>query len=111
MRDKSIAVVVGNVLLYSVAGEDWHFFIRSLDAQTHASFSDFHKKGMSPANVAKFLPNWKTLKWTRIKNSILGRSESYAKDVEFEVNVYATEKSEKKHQEVIDLFLAFMRNH
>lgn len=110
MTGKSVATIVGKSLLNSVIGEDWHFFIRRLDGELHVPFSAFHKKEMPPASVAQYLPNWKTLRWTKIKNNILGKSESYAKDVEFEVNVYAGEKSTKTHQEIVDAFMAFMRN-
>lgn len=110
MNTTAFANVVGNSLLCTLPDADWHFFIRHLDGQTHVSFSAFHKKQISPANVAKFLPNWKTLRWTKIKDSILGKHESYAKDVEYEINVYSTQQSPKKHQDVIDAFLEFMRS-
>lgn len=109
MTTNAFATVVGNSLLCTVPDTDWHFFIRTLDGKTYVPFSTFHKKTISPADVAKnYLPNWKTLHWTRIKNSILGTHESYANDIEFEINVYTTESSPKKHEEVVETFLKFM---
>ncbi len=110
MTTQAFATIVGNSLLCTIPETDWHFFIRRLDGEIHVPFSKFHKKQISPADVTQYIPNWKTLRWTRIKDSILGKHESYAKDVEFEINVYSTEKSPKKHQEVVEAFLEFMRN-
>jgi hypothetical protein len=105
-----VGVIIGDSLLCSFSGEDWHFFLRRLDRERHVPFSAFHKKPISPADVAKYFPNWHKLRWTKIKNSMLGKSESYAKDDEFEVNVYVAESSKKKHQDAVDAFLAFMSN-
>ena len=109
MKTTAFANIVGNSLLCTLADADWLFFIRRLDGQTHVPFSMLYKKQISPANIATFIPNWKTLRWVKIKDSILGKHESYAKDVVFEINVYSTEHSPKKHQDVIDAFLEFMR--
>jgi hypothetical protein len=110
MTLKAFSIVVGNSLLCTLDGADWHFFIRRLDAENHVPFSKFHRKEISPAQVNQFIPNLKALKWIKIKNSILGKHESYAKDVEFEINVYSAESSPKKHKEVVDVFLEFMRS-
>lgn len=109
MTTNAFSTVVGNSLLCTVPEADWHFFIRRLGGETYVPFSKFHRKTISPSGVVQYIPNWKTLRWTRIKNSILGNHESYAKDIEFEINVYSTEKSPRKHQEVVDVFLGFMR--
>lgn len=108
MTINASAIVIGNFMLCTLPGADWHFFIRRLDGEVYVPFSKFHRKTISPTSVTQYIPNWKTLRWTRIKNSILGKHESYAKDVEFEINVYSTEKSLKKHKEVIAAFMAFM---
>jgi hypothetical protein len=105
---KSSAIVIGNMLLCAVPNADWHFFIRRLDGENDVAFSTFHRKEFGAADVAKFIPNWKTLHWTKIKDSQLGHSESYIKDAEFEINVYAPMNSTKKHPEVVEAFLAFM---
>lgn len=109
MTVKSSAVVVGNSLLCNVSNEDWHFFIRHLNGENQVAFSVFHRKKVGTKEVEKFIPHWKTLQWIRIKNSQLGQSESYAKDTEFEVNVYASVSSTKKHSEVVKAFLEFMQ--
>ncbi len=108
MAVKSSAIVVGNMLLCGVPNADWHFFIRRLDGEDDIAFSTFHRKEFGATDVAKFISNWKTLRWVKIKDSQLGHSESYAKDAEFEINVYAALHSTKKHLEVVEAFLAFM---
>ncbi len=108
MAVKSSSVVVGNSLLCTLPDADWHFFIRPLNGENFIVFSNFHRKTVGSTDVVKFIPHWKTLRWIKIKNSQLGKSESYLKDTEFEINVYATPQSQKKHQEVVDAFLAFM---
>jgi hypothetical protein len=104
----SQVVGIGNKLLCTVESADWHFFIRRLDGENYVPFSEFHKKEMTSADVAKFIPNWHTLRWIKIKNSMAGKSESYAKDAEFQVNVYSAEDSLKKHEEIVESFLTFM---
>lgn len=110
MKAKGFATVMAGSLACSVADADWHFSIRRVDGKTHGPFFDFHGKEVSPDDVAKFLPNWEKLKWTEINDSILGKSESYAKDLEFKINVQSTENGTKTHKEVVEAFLAFMRN-
>ena len=104
----SSAIVVGYMLLCDIPDVDWQFFIRRLDGGNYVEFSKFHRKEFGANDVAKFIPNWKTLRWIKIKNSQLGQKESYAKDTEFEINVYASTRSIKKHPEVVEAFLAFM---
>ena len=109
MKAKGFATVMAGSLACSIADADWHFSIRRVDGKTHGAFFDFQGKDVSAADVAKFIPNFKTLQWTEIKDSfILSKSESYAKDVEFMVNVQSTENGSKNHKDVVEAFLAFM---
>lgn len=111
MPEKCVVTVIENRLSCCVENADWHFFLRRLDKTVHVPFSDFHKKEITPTDLANFLPNWRALNWKKIKNSMAGKSESYAKDKEFEINVYSKPNGEKKHQAVIEAFLAFMNQH
>lgn len=108
---KSFAVVVGNSLLCTVEDADWHFFIRGLEGGNQVAFAPFHRKEIRAIDVAKFIPHWQKIRWIKIKNSQLGHSESYLKDAEFEVNVYANPHSVKKHPDVIEAFMNFMNEH
>lgn len=110
MKAEGFATVMAGSLACSVADADWHFSIRRVDDKTHGPFFDFHEKEVSPSDVATFIPNFESLQWTEIKDSILGKSESYAKDQEFKVNVQSTEGGSKSHKVVVEAFLAFMRD-
>ena len=110
MKAKGFVTLMAGSLQCSIADADWHFSIHRIDGKTHGPFFDFHRKEVSAADVAKFIPNYESLPWTEIKDSGLGKSESYAKDYEFKVNVQATEGSSKNHEEVVEAFLTFMRD-
>ena len=108
MTEVCISTVVENRLVCRIENADWFFFIRRSDRQVYVPFSEFHKKQNKPADLKQYLPTWRTLHWRTIKNSMAGKSESYAKDVEFSVNIYSAEGSTKSHQEVLEAFLMFM---
>lgn len=110
MKAEGFATVMAGSLACSVTDADWHFSIRRVDWKTHGPFFNFHGKEVSASDVAKFIPNFKSLQWTEIKDSILGKSESYTKDQEFKVNVQSTEGGSKNHKQVVEAFLQFMRN-
>jgi hypothetical protein len=109
MNVKGFVTVFAGCLACSIADADWHFSIRRIDGRTHWPFSDFNSKEISVSDVANYLPNWNSLQWTEIKDSMTVKSESYGVDVEFKVNVQSTEDGSKTHREVIDAFLEFMR--
>lgn len=110
MKAEGFSTVMAGSLACSVPGADWHFSIRRIDGSAHSPFFNFHKKEVLPTDIAAYLPNWETLQWTEIKDSVFGKSESYAKDIEFKVNVQSAEGSAKNHKEVTEAFLAFMRS-
>ncbi|WP_018295415.1 hypothetical protein [Mariprofundus ferrooxydans] len=110
MKVNGFATVMAGSLACSVEDADWHFSIRRTDGKTHDPFFEFHGKPVSASDVKVFLPNWDNLEWTEIKDSLLGKSESYAKDSEFKVNVQSTQDGNISHKDVIDAFLDFMRN-
>ena len=109
MKAEGFTTVMGGSLACSIKGEDWNFSIRRVDGTNHGPFYEFHNKEVSANDVAVFLPNWASLDWIEIKDSMLGKSESYAKDVEFKVNVQSSERSTKNHKEVVEAFMAFMQ--
>ena len=110
MKAKGFVAVFAGCLAWSITDADWHFSIRRIDGRTHRPFIDFNGKEVSATDVAKFLPNWNSLQWTEIKDSMSVKSESYGIDDEFKVNVQSTEDGSKTHIEVVDAFLEFMRN-
>jgi len=110
MKAKGFATLMASSLDCCVANADWHFLVRRVDGKSHGEFFNFHEKVVSEIDVAKYIPNWKSLHWINIKDSELSKSESYAKDVEFMVNVSSSVNGKKTHAEVIDAFLSFMKN-
>lgn len=110
MKAECFATVMAGSLACRVTDADWHFSIRRVDGKTYGSFFDFHEKEVSASDIAKFIPNIESLQWTEIKNSILGKSESYTTDQEFKINVQSTEGGSKNHKQVEEAFLKFMRN-
>jgi len=108
MKAKGFATVFAGSLYVSIADADWHFCIRRVDGKTHGPFFDYHGKEVSPSDIAKFLPNWCNLQWTEIKDNLLAKSESFARDIEFKVNVQSTRDGAKTHKEIVDAFLVFM---
>jgi hypothetical protein len=109
MNAEGFATVMAGSLACNMPGADWHFSIRRVDGSGHSRFFDFHKKEVLATDIAAYLPNWETLQWTEIKDNLLGKSESYARDIEFKVNVQSTEIGTKSHKEVVEAFRAFMR--
>jgi len=108
MKAEGFASGQAPTLYVSIADEDWHFSIRRVDGKTHNPFYDYRGKEVSASDIAKFLPNWRTLQWTEIKDSPLDKSQSCAKDVDFRVTVQSVEGGAKTHKEVVEAFLAFM---
>jgi hypothetical protein len=110
MNAKGFATVVADSLVCSIADADWHFSIRRVDGRTHGPFFDLHGKGISAADVARYIPNFEALPWTEVPDGILCKSQSYTKDNEFKVTIQSTEDGPRNHQEVKDAFLDFLRD-
>jgi len=108
MKAKGFATDMAGSLALSIDDEDWHFPIRRVDGNTHSAFMSFHNKEVGPADAIGFIPNWNTIEWKRIADSPLSKSESYAEDIEFRVNVQAISSSKKSHQEVVGAFKKYM---
>jgi hypothetical protein len=111
MKAEGFATAREGSLVCSIPDADWYFTIRRNDGRTHPSFSDFHKKEVNETDIAtRYLPNWESLHWVEFERDVLGKSESFAKDVEFKVIVHSTDKGSKRPKEVVEAFLDFMRN-
>ncbi len=109
MKANGFTTLMGGSLACSVDGADWHFSVRRVDGHSHGPFCEFHQKDVSASDIAAFLPHLDSLEWHEIADSALGKSESFAKDNEFRVNVQSSEQGTKNHKEVVEAFLAFMR--
>lgn len=109
MKAEGFVTVMAGSLVCNLPGADWRFSIRRVDGSGYGHFFDFHQKEVLAIDIAAYLPNWESLQWMEIKDSVLGKSESYVKDVEFKVNVQSIENGTKNHKEVVEAFLTFMR--
>ena len=109
MKAEGFTTVMEGSLACSMPGADWYFSIHRVDGSGYSRFADFHEKEVLATDIAAYLPNWEKLQWTEIKGSLPGKSESYAKDDEFKINVQSTENGTKSHKEVVEAFRDFMR--
>jgi hypothetical protein len=82
--------------------------IRKVDGSSDNGFSARHGQPIQNSDVARYIPNWRTLQWSNIRESMLSHSESYAKDGTYKINVAAPRDSNLSHQQVIQEFLKFM---
>lgn len=108
MEVRGFNTLMGGSLSCEVVGEDWHFSIRRVDDKTDNKFYNFHEKAVTSSDIAAFLPNLATLEWTELRDDPFSKSESYAKDAEYKVNVRSSEAGKKTHKEVVQAFMTFM---
>ncbi|MBI3371168.1 MAG: hypothetical protein HY017_05330 [Betaproteobacteria bacterium] len=100
----------GHAVEVHFANSDCSLLIRRTDMTSHPAFFDLHGTTIRPGDVAAYLPNWRDLTWTPVPHHALARSESYAKDGPFEINVQAAVTSGKDHAQVIGAFRQFMQS-
>jgi hypothetical protein len=102
-------VMAGNGgLAVTIPRDDWGFLLRRTDLKPDEVFLVYHGREIPAREVARFLPNWATLRWVRVPDGLLTKSESTAIDGEFQVTVRAEPLSGKHHEAVIDAFIGFM---
>lgn len=100
----------GHAIEIHISNADWRLLIRRSDLASHSAFFDLHDKEIGAGDISVYLPNWRVLDWTHIPHHALARSESYARDGQFEVYVQAAVTSANDHQQVINAFRQFMQN-
>ena len=110
MTGLGLSILSFTVLELSPSGEDWHLTLRRTDFAADSNFADCHGRTMGPLDVARFLPNWASLEWRAAPHSLLSRSESWAHDEPYRVNIRADVKSSRRHHDVIAAFNRFMKN-
>ncbi|MDA8109675.1 MAG: hypothetical protein M0015_13755 [Betaproteobacteria bacterium] len=95
-------------LRVKVMSEGWSFLLRRIDLRSDPGFSRYHGKNVQAGEIIRFLPNWRSLQWTRVPDNLLSCSESCAQNREYMVNVQAGSPSAMRHEDVIAVFLRFM---
>ncbi len=104
-------VMAGNAgLAVFIPQAEWSFLLRRTDLREERLFLAYHDREIGPLQVVVFIPHWKSVRWIRVADNLLSRSESTAIDGAYQVTVRAESGSGKLHEAVIDAFLGFMAN-
>jgi hypothetical protein len=98
----------GNGLLVTIQGGDWSILVRKEDFQPDHALAKHAGNEIYACDVAAFLPNWRTLKWKIIPPNLLAKTEIFAIDETYMVNVKAEYQSDKSHRHLIAAFSGFM---
>jgi hypothetical protein len=99
---------LGTSLEASAHGGAWHITIRRADGRSDARFTAYNAKPVSGEAVSKFIPNWRTLVWRRIEDSMFSRGKSHAEAPAYQIAVSCTRDSSLSHEAVIREFEAFI---
>ena len=103
-------VMAGDLgLEVSIPRQDWDFLLRRADLMPDARFARYHGTDVGSRDVAAFLPNWGSLRWLRVPDNLLSRSESCGIDELYQVNVKSLLLAVgRPHDELVAAFLRFM---
>ena len=108
MSIKGFVGVMGSSLQFGESGK-WQATIRRINDRIENSFPDYHNKEITPSIVKQYIPNWQNFAWNEIKDSILlGKSESFANDKNFKINISGSEKTNFSHEDIKNMFFEFM---
>lgn len=82
--------------------------LRRLDGLTVPEWVGLDAKGIAPAQLATWLPDWPSLAWQEIELSDLSSGEWHAKQGDYRINLYGDPGSSMGHEEVMRLWRRFM---
>ncbi|MBN2560388.1 MAG: hypothetical protein JXQ75_05600 [Phycisphaerae bacterium] len=102
------ATAMGTSLELSARGVEWHMSIRRLDGRSDPRFLACSGKGVAAADVAQFIPNWRTLAWQRIADSMFSQSKSHTDDSAYQITVSGARGSSISQDDVVKGFKQFM---
>ena len=102
------ATATGTSLELSAQGIDWHMSIRRADGKSDPRFMACNGELVTAADVAQFVPNWRTLAWRSIADSMFSHSKSHAEDSAYQITVSGARDSATSHEAVIGAFEEFM---
>jgi hypothetical protein len=108
MAFRGEATVMGTSLELSAQGVDWHMSIRRADGESDPRFMACNGKLVAATDVAQFVPNWRTLPWRSIADSMFSHSKSRAEDSGYHITVSSVRGSSLSHEDVISAFEEFM---
>lgn len=102
------ATYMGTSLELSSRGVQWSLSIRGVDGNNDARFLKHDGKPVTAEDIVAFLPNWQTIVWQRLPDSMFSQSASHAADLAYELDIAAVRDSALSHDDVINAFEAFM---
>ena len=105
---KGEATVMGTSLELSTHGVTWHITIRRADGRSDARFMAYNGKPVTAEDVSKFIPDWRTLAWRAIEDSMFSRSKLHAESSDYQIDISGTRDSSLSHEAVIRAFEEFM---
>ncbi len=108
MRGRGTVLGSNAGLAVTIPRNDWSFLLRRADLREDPLFLAYHGVEIGRRQVVVFIPNWESLRWIRVPDNLLTRSESTAVDAHYQVTVRAEPGSRKQHAAVIAAFLTFM---
>ena len=108
MKGEAIATMFAGGLQVEVKGKEWYILIRQIGDESYASFFAFLKKDISPADIEKVIPNWKTLDWKLTKPNRMLPKEECAVNERFKINLVWPEDTLTTEQQIIQEFQNFM---
>ena len=91
-----------------IEGQAWTILLRRADFSADESFKTRHGATLGARELAHYLPNWKRLNWAEIPDNYVTRSQSWARDMPYQVNVQGAFGGSLTHAQVRAAFLAFM---
>ena len=91
-----------------IEGQQWTILLRRADFSSDDSFGTLHNAPVGAREVARYLPNWEKLDWVQIPDNYLTCSQSWARDMPYQVNVQTAVGTNLTHANVRDAFLKFM---
>src|SRR5271167_3120818 len=83
----------GGGLHVAMQEDDWNILLRRLDFLHDDAFARHFGNEIYGRDVAVFLPSWRTLKWKITPPNLLVKTEVYANDVDYMVDVIAEYRS------------------
>jgi hypothetical protein len=108
MKAIGVALPGLNGLSVRFERQPWEFLLRRADFRPDDAFRALHGAALHAVHLAPFLPNWKSLAWQPVEDSLSARAESWAKDLPYHVSVRTGVDGQLTHGEVLDAFQRFM---
>lgn len=102
------ATAMGTSLELSAQGVHWHMSIRRGDGKSDPRFLAYNGKPVTAADVAQFIPQWSTLTWQSIADSMFSHSKSHAESSGYQITLSGTRSSSLSQEDVVAAFNQFM---